>query len=101
MKLLPVVLTTIGFINLVSPQPTYAQTTQCMDRERGLAILGEQFGERAVGLGVVNERTILEVFVNAETGTWSVVMTDDTLKSCLVASGANWQDLVSNLPPNL
>jgi len=53
--------------------------------------LSQTFGEERIGLGLTpGGRNVIEVFVSEETRTWSVVMTQTTGMSCLMASGESW-----------
>jgi hypothetical protein len=52
--------------------------------------LDKAYAEKLAAVGLVNDQTIMEVYV-AESGTWTVVLTSPNGVSCLVLSGQGWQ----------
>ncbi|MEE8203684.1 MAG: hypothetical protein V3R74_08015 [Alphaproteobacteria bacterium] len=62
----------------------------CTVRDEALSQLEGKFDEQVVGRGLVESgRAIVELFVS-ENATWTVVVTDTTGRSCIVASGMDW-----------
>lgn len=54
-------------------------------------ISGEAYGELRLGAGGSGSGGTLEIWVNAETGTWSALtVTPDGAAACLAASGNDW-----------
>ncbi|MDX3925520.1 MAG: hypothetical protein QHC90_06890 [Shinella sp.] len=76
----------ISFPPAAFPQPLQ----NCAMRSDVLDFLGGQYSERLAAIGVIGERSVLEVHV-AESGTWTVVITNVAGISCIVFSGEGWQ----------
>lgn len=76
------------------------QNTMCRDREEGLAILSQQWGEELVGRGVSKRGQVLELAVNEVTGTWSLILTfpENPKVACLVEDGDGWEVLTPSGP---
>jgi len=68
----------------------YANRTPCGARGMIVDRLQEKYQEvpRAKGLG--NATQIVEIWASVETGTFTILITDPTGKSCIAATGANW-----------
>lgn len=49
------------------------------------------YGENVIGMGIKNDGSLTELFVNSETGTWSVTVTTPAGMACMIASGSMWQ----------
>jgi hypothetical protein len=43
-------------------------------------------------MGVVNSKAVMEIFMSPQ-GTWTMVITDTSGKSCITAFGEEWQDV--------
>ena len=54
--------------------------------------LKTRFSERQNGVGVANQKTVVELFVSVE-GSWTVLATDAAGMSCVVGSGTGWQSI--------
>lgn len=70
-----------------------AQYQFCVEHGDLVAHLSEQFQERQFAFGLIGQVAVMEVFV-AETGTWTIVVTDLAGRSCIVAAGDNWENAV-------
>lgn len=73
-------------------QPAIERT--CADRAQIVSQLRKQFGEQLTGHGLSHSGVLFEVFAAANGG-WSLIITDASGMSCLVASGAHWQAVKS------
>ncbi len=63
----------------------------CAPRDRAVIQLEKQFGELVSGRGLaVNGKRMIELFVS-EKGSWTVLISDPNGRSCVMASGENWQ----------
>ena len=63
----------------------------CAPRDRAANQLEKQFRESVSGRGItVNGMRMIELFVS-ETGSWTVLASDPTGRSCIIASGEGWQ----------
>lgn len=63
----------------------------CHPRERMVEALTD-FGESRTAMGVRGPESVMEVWTDRETGSWSVVMTYADGRSCIVAAGEGWDD---------
>lgn len=84
----------LGFAGALSllAGPAAAQQA-CLLRDTTVTRLEERYGERVLGRGLANAGTAMfELFVS-ETGSWTVVVSDPKGRSCVVASGEDWQQL--------
>ncbi len=71
--------------------PALAQGTNCGDRQAIVDQLTNKYGESRQNVGLNGNNSLVEVFVSAATGTWTILVTMPTGTSCLVAAGQNWQ----------
>ena len=75
---------------LLSAQPANAQQV-CAPHEKAVLQLEEKFDEQVVGRGLTpNGKAMFEVFVS-ESGSWTVLVSEPSGRSCVVASGESWQ----------
>ncbi len=70
-------------------RPTHAQS-QCGARDRLVATLKSTHHERLSGIGLVNSRSVFELWTAAGEGSWTVLVTHANKVSCIVAAGRNW-----------
>ncbi|WP_157016559.1 hypothetical protein [Mesorhizobium xinjiangense] len=70
------------------------QIVSCGERDAIASELDMQFHEVPTALGVLDETTIMELFVSAS-GSWTLMSTDTTGQSCIMAVGEGFE---SNLP---
>lgn len=62
----------------------------CLPHGQAVTKLGQQYGEHQVGIGIGSKgSSVIELFV-AESGTWTILMTQTNGMSCITASGDNW-----------
>ncbi len=81
-----------GFALLIfATQNAHAQTPQCASRPDVLAALATQYGEARRGIGIAGQNAVMELFVNPSTGTWTIIATSPDGKTCLIASGSNFE----------
>ena len=81
-------LSAIAFFVTLAPAAN-AQAA-CVVRENAVAQLEAGFAQRAVGRGLAPRgAAMVELFV-AETGTWTVMVTDTAGRTCIVATGKDW-----------
>lgn len=79
------IIATSGSVSL----PVLGQTV-CGDRGRFVEQLNQRFSEVPVALGVIDNGSVLELFTS-ETGSWTILITRSDGKSCIIASGENWE----------
>jgi len=66
--------------------------TPCGRHDDIAAALKSKYQEARRIMGVINARTVMEIFTS-EKGTWTVLVTDTTGRSCITATGEAWQEL--------
>lgn len=64
----------------------------CANRAEVVANLHRLFGERLIGSGLSYEGTVVEVFAGLNGG-WTIISTDATGRSCLLATGEAWESV--------
>ncbi len=94
MKTLYRALAILGFVGamLSSTGPASAQQA-CVTHESAAKQLGKQFNEMVVGRGLGNSgKAMFELFLS-EKGSWTVVVSEPSGRSCIIASGESWQQM--------
>lgn len=77
----------------VSTNAASAQYQYCVEHGDLVAHLSEQFQERQFALGLIGHMAIMEVYV-ADSGSWTIIVTDVAGRSCIVAAGEHWENVV-------
>jgi hypothetical protein len=80
---------------VVAPVAAEAAPATCAERDSLVALLGENFKEAPVALGIADNGRLVEVLTSDAGSTWSIIVTRPDGVSCLVAAGASWQPLVT------
>ncbi len=62
----------------------------CADHDHVAGQLRETFGERMIGNGLAESGVLFELYVG-QTGTWTLLATTPTGKSCLIGAGEAWE----------
>ena len=63
----------------------------CTPRDKAIAELEKQFEEKVFGRGLaVNGKRLIELFVS-EKGSWTMLVSDPNGRSCVMATGEDWQ----------
>ncbi|RWM92277.1 MAG: hypothetical protein EOR84_19870 [Mesorhizobium sp.] len=70
-----------------------AQYLHCVEHGDLVAHLSEQFQERQFAFGLIGDMAIMEVYV-ADSGSWTIIVTDVAGRSCIVAAGEHWENVV-------
>ncbi|TIR30574.1 MAG: hypothetical protein E5X64_15800 [Mesorhizobium sp.] len=70
-----------------------AQYRHCVEHGDLVAHLSEQFQERQFAFGLIGQMAIMEVYV-ADSGSWTIIVTDVAGRSCIVAAGEHWENVV-------
>ena len=68
-----------------------AQNRNCGERTEIIERLQSGYGETRAGACLSTTNGIVEVFASEDTGTWTIILTLPTGKSCLVAAGNSWE----------
>jgi hypothetical protein len=79
-------------------KPAGAQVSNCGPRAAVIERLAASFGETRRGMGMAaHNGRIVEVFASEATGTWTITVTLPDGRTCLVASGRDWEDRMDDL----
>ncbi|WP_112811796.1 hypothetical protein [Ensifer sp.] len=75
------------------PNPAASQVAaSCAQRSEVIEFLLRQYQERPAGIGLINPHAVME-FYAADSGTWTLVVTDVNGRSCVVLAGKSWEVL--------
>ncbi len=75
-----------------------ANAATCADRTHVVTALSERYGEALFGNAVSRTGEVLEIYSNAASDTWTILVTlPDRGLSCLVAAGTGEQRLETQL----
>jgi hypothetical protein len=88
----------LGFAGLILATHAGWADTQCGPRDKIVAVLAKSYGEARTGIGLNGEDRVMEVFVNARTGTWTITVTLPDGETCLVATGEHFETVAEALP---
>ena len=88
-----VILGLIAACALFISAPSANAEQVCAARDKAVMQLEKQFEERVSGRGLAtNGKRMVELFVS-EVGSWTVLVSEPTGRSCIVASGDSWQGI--------
>ena len=79
--------------------PALAQNATCLPRDVWVQRLGEGYQETRRIVAMLSNNTVLEVFANPETGTFTILVTNVEGVSCAPAAGTNYEETDEALPP--
>lgn len=71
---------------------------QCDSRDAVTALLADRYGESRRAVGIAGETAVMELFAAEGTGTWSITMTLPDGRTCLMASGSNYEAVTESRP---
>jgi len=98
----PLFALSFGFVLLIlATQNAHAQNApspQCAPRPAVLEALANGFGEARRAVGIAGQAHVMELFVNPETGTWTITATRPDGVMCLIASGSNFEQVQGSAP---
>ncbi|MEY1554518.1 hypothetical protein AB3Y40_02695 [Yoonia sp. R2331] len=78
-----------GSALMLAATQTEAQGRNCGPHGAVTTHLAENYNESRTMMGLAANQMVIEVFVNAETGSWTIIATRPDGVTCLVASGSN------------
>lgn len=87
----------LGYL-LVTSAPAQAQSRNCAPHEAVVERLAEGYGESRQVIAMNADTSILEVFASADTGSWTITVTQAGGLTCIVAAGEHYQHLAEVLP---
>lgn len=68
-----------------------AQTIPCGSHAQIAAFLKDKFQELQDAFGVVGDKAVLELYVSDGGATWTILLTDISGRSCILAAGDTWE----------
>lgn len=71
-----------------------AQYQNCAEHSALVTHLSENFQERQFAFGLIGQVAIMEMFVG-QSGTWTIIVTDVTGTSCIIAAGNSWESVAA------
>lgn len=75
-------------------EPASAQARMvCGERGKIIEHLKAKYGETRRSIGLAEGQGIFEVYASDESGTWTIVLTQPSGKTCLMAAGEAYQAL--------
>jgi hypothetical protein len=67
-------------------------TMRCGNHNDVAKALTAKYKETRRAMGVVSSKAVMEIFMSPQ-GTWTILVTDTTGKTCITAAGEEWQDV--------
>lgn len=87
---------------VLTAMPANAQTQGlsmlCADRNVIVGELTGRYGEQVHGMGLAHQNRIVEVYVSAETGSWTITVTSADGTTCLMAAGQHFAQMMPEVP---
>ncbi|HEX8046827.1 hypothetical protein [Rhizobium sp.] len=83
-----VLATAILLPNVAAAQATVA----CAERAEIVAFLDGHYSEKPSAIGQLDSKTIVEIFA-AQSGSWTMMITDVSGRSCVILTGQNWDSI--------
>jgi hypothetical protein len=71
--------------------PAGAQQYNCGKREAIIKQLGGDYQEAQIGAGIARGGGLVEIWVNPDSGSWSLLVTMPGGATCLMISGQDWR----------
>ncbi len=88
----------VGIVALILSVSAARAQGNCAARAIVLERLASKYGESRQSVGIAANNAIVEVYANPESGSWSIIVTAQAGKSCLVASGRGYAALANVAP---
>ncbi|MEL7300919.1 MAG: hypothetical protein AAFM92_11095 [Pseudomonadota bacterium] len=88
---------TVGIAALTLATAAKSQQN-CAPRAKVLERLTSGFGETRQSSGLAANRTLVEMYANEDTGTWTLTVTLPNGATCLVATGQSFESMASVAP---
>ncbi len=76
--------------------PAAAQDS-CGPRDAVIELLGNQFDEKTVAIGLASSGGVIEVLASNDGQTWTIMLTTPDGNSCVVASGEAWIEILRRI----
>lgn len=89
-KMTAMILSLFTLAALAAPAMAQQQPMACAERSALLGELKDKYSESAQGVGLTGNGAVMEL-LTSDKGTWSLIVTMPNGKSCLIATGDEWQ----------
>jgi len=90
---------TTAAVVLLASAPIQAQTA-CAPRDTLVENLSERYGEVLTSGGLGGPTKLFELWTG-ESGSWTILVTDASGTSCIVATGRNWTEFPPTAPAGM
>jgi len=71
--------------------PASAQQSPCTERPEVVGHLAKKYAEAPVAIGLSSNGGVVEVLSSKKNQRWTMIITMPDGKSCLMATGENWE----------
>jgi hypothetical protein len=86
---------------LANAGPSSAEQGRCGPRDELGHALEQRYAEVPVAVGLIDAKTIIEIFARADGETWTIVTSRADGISCIIGAGKAWQLLpLKSVGPN-
>jgi hypothetical protein len=79
-----------AFAMASTPLAAQQDPNLCGKRQEIVDKLSQQFKEKSMAVGLVDQNAVVEIFVSND-GTWTILATGTDGNSCVVSAGEGWQ----------
>lgn len=83
---------------ILAAQHAFADPARCGDHAAVMDALARDYGELRQSIALSSDNSVLEVYANPGTGSWTIALTRPGGPTCMVAAGTAWQALAE--PPS-
>lgn len=73
-----------------APAAVWAEGMPCATTDQMTDLLASRYGEQSIGGGLTENGVLAEAYTDANTGSWTVMISRADGVSCLMASGQGW-----------
>lgn len=80
-----------AFLTL-APAALAQDVVPCGDRDKVTAMLAKRYKEVPRAIGLASRSGVMEIYVS-KTGSWTLLMTNPSGRTCMIAVGENWEEL--------
>ncbi len=87
-----VAITAIAVSAVLATTIATANAAACGNRKSVVEYLTKKYREQPRAMGMVSSSGVMEILVS-EKGSWSILVTTATGRTCIVAAGDNWEDI--------
>lgn len=87
-----------GFAALILVTQQAQAAEPCGPHAKVIELLARSYGEARQGIGLNGEQRVMEIFVNAKTGSWTITVTLPDGLTCLAATGEHFETIAAPLP---